>query len=153
MQGAPGQPDYQGTASNGISSSSYGKYGGSIRFPGAITTPISSGAKSCPGNATGRRGQIGTRLTCHCAPQKFGGTVWGSDIYTDDSVICQTVLHAGVISTAGGAVTLTIIQGLSGYAGSSRNEVKSSSYGPGMGVTGSVIDEIYQRTTKKQECE
>ena len=34
-------------------------------------------------------------------------TVWGTDVYTDDSGLCRSALHAGVISSKGGLITVT----------------------------------------------
>jgi hypothetical protein len=69
------------------------------------------------------------RVKCYCAPQEMSGTVWGSGIYTDDSSVCHAALHAGVIDRNGGEVTLSTLPGRSSYAGSSRNGVRTQSYG------------------------
>jgi hypothetical protein len=83
----------------------------------------------CPGNATGMRG-TGNVLRCWCsADATRGGSVWGSDVYTDDSVICRAAVHAGVIGPSGGTVTLRMLPGMQSYTGSERNGVTSSGYG------------------------
>ncbi len=56
-------------------------------------------------------------------------TVWGTDIYTDDSGVCVAAVHAGVISLAGGGVKVTAEVGQDAYTGSARNGVTTSNYG------------------------
>ncbi len=58
-------------------------------------------------------------------------TIWGNDIYTDDSPLSAVAVHAGVLSEGQkGVVRVTIFAGRDDYEGSSRNGVTSSSYGP-----------------------
>ena len=58
------------------------------------------------------------------------GSVWGTDIYTDDSVLACAAVHAGVVLPGQTkVVTVTILSGQSSYQGSVRNGVTSSSYG------------------------
>ncbi len=77
------------------------------------------------------RGRNGERLGFICpslgnVPMRV---VWGTDIYTDDSAICMAAVHAGVITTAGGAVTIEIRPGQEAYQGAERNGVTSERYG------------------------
>lgn len=59
-----------------------------------------------------------------------GGTVWGTDIYTNDSAVCVAAVHADVISSAaGGLVLLTWQPGQDSYASTTRNGVTTSEYG------------------------
>ncbi len=79
-------------------------------------------------NAVELRGKNGQRFTYTC-PSGSGGSVWGTDIYTDDSSICNAALHAGLINSgSGGTVTIEIRPGQQSYTGSSRNGVGSASY-------------------------
>lgn len=79
-------------------------------------------------NAVEHRGKSGQRFTYTC-PSGSGGSVWGTDIYTDDSSICNAALHAGLITAgSGGTVTIEIRAGQSSYTGSNRNGVASGSY-------------------------
>jgi hypothetical protein len=85
---------------------------------------------SCPFNMTSYRGQNGYQHACYCPASATGvGTVWGTDIYTDDSALCRAAVHAGVISTIGGSIVATVLPGQSSYVGSLRNGVSTSSYG------------------------
>jgi hypothetical protein len=80
----------------------------------AHTTPRSFGAK------------IGTRRAFICRPNLPLQTVWGTDVYTDDTAICSAAVHAGVIKAAeGGVVTIVISVGSDKYPASSRNGVES----------------------------
>ena len=58
------------------------------------------------------------------------GSVWGTDIYTDDSTLACAAVHAGVVLPGQTKiVTVKILTGQSKYQGSVRNGVTSSSYG------------------------
>lgn len=72
---------------------------------------------------------VGQQLTVVCPPRTVRDTddaIFGTDIYTSDSPICVSAAHAGAINTDGGAVTLQVMPGTDGYAGSIRNGVTSS---------------------------
>ena len=59
------------------------------------------------------------------------GSVWGTDIYTDNSELACAAVHAGVVLPGETkVVTVRILAGQSWYQGSSHNGVTSSSYGP-----------------------
>jgi len=95
----------------------------------------------CPPDISIWRDTPGYTRTCYC--EGTGGAVWGTDIYTDDSNICAAARHAGVITAAGGAVTVKNGPGRSSYTGSSRNGVTSYSYGywPGsITLTGAIMN-------------
>lgn len=115
----PGLPVYQGTTANGVTSASYGYWGGSVTFAGA-----------CPTNAVSDRSQVFALRSCYCtATRTQTGAVWGTNIYTDDSSLCRAALHAGQVTASGGDVYYQIMPGMSSYAGSSRNGVTSWAYG------------------------
>jgi LCCL domain len=58
-----------------------------------------------------------------------GATVWGSDLYTDDSAICPAAVHAGKLQAyGGGTATVEVLEGQQSYAGSTRNGVTSLSF-------------------------
>ena len=70
----------------------------------------------------------GAPAECRC-PDPGSGAVWGSDIYTSDSNICQAALHAGAISPAGGVIRVVGSRGRSSYRGSLRNGVLTYDWG------------------------
>lgn len=72
---------------------------------------------------------VGTILDYECPPGGTSTTIWGTDIYTDDSSVCTAAVHAGLITlVAGGSVTIQIGPGQAEYVGSSRNGIVSSSW-------------------------
>ena len=75
--------------------------------------------------------RTGERATVICpAGCSSGRTVWGTDVYTDDSSVCRAAVHAGVVGLhQGGAATLTILPGESSYLGTERNGVRTVPYG------------------------
>jgi LCCL domain-containing protein/PAN domain-containing protein len=76
------------------------------------------------------QGQSGQQFTYVCPANGSPASVWGTDIYTDDSSICTAAVHAGLITfAAGGTVAIEIRPGQPSYTGSVRNGVSSSSYG------------------------
>lgn len=81
-------------------------------------------------DATNRRANVGQTFVYNCSPNGTFDTVWGTDVYTDDSSICTAAVHAGKITrAAGGTVTIEITPGQEAYIGSARNGVTSSNYG------------------------
>jgi LCCL domain len=131
IQMRPGEREYSGSARNGISSSSYGAWQGSYSFVGNPTTEASHAvAVSWSSNATEWRGHNGERHQLACPANGTAGTVWGSDIYTDDSSICTAAVHAGLISMReGGSVTIENQPGRRGYDGSTHSGITTKSYG------------------------
>lgn len=58
------------------------------------------------------------------------GNLWGTDIYSDDSVLAKAAVHAGVLDiNETGVVRVTIHPGQKGYYGTTRNGITSLSYG------------------------
>jgi LCCL domain len=81
-------------------------------------------------SASAFRGQNGAHYVFTCPFYGTAGSVWGTDVYTDDSSVCTAAVHAGLITLAGGgSVTIEIRPGQSSYTGSTRNGITSSSYG------------------------
>jgi hypothetical protein len=58
------------------------------------------------------------------------GSLWGTDVYTDDSSVALAAVHAGLLKVGErGLVQVTLLAGQNSYQGSTRNGVSSSSYG------------------------
>lgn len=51
--------------------------------------------------------------------------IWGTNVYTANSGICTTAVHAGAISSAGGVISIELLPGREFYTGSSKNGVTS----------------------------
>ena len=76
------------------------------------------------------RGFNGERFQFHCPPGKpVPGLVVGTHLYADNSAVCATATHAGVLRpSAGGLVTIAICPGSTRYRGSDRHFVTSGAY-------------------------
>lgn len=114
---------------------------GPVPVPSANGTPTASGPAAsgpailldCNGRAdagelaalrTGERAKVMCPAGC-----SSGRTVWGTDVYTDDSSVCRAAVHAGILDLEqGGVATLTILPGESRYLGTERNNVRTVSY-------------------------
>ena len=58
------------------------------------------------------------------------GGVWGTDVYTGDSVLSTTAVHAGAVQPGDTAVVrVTVMPPLNHYQGTVRNGVTSHDYG------------------------
>lgn len=156
---APGQRTYPGVTRNGVFSDNNGQSDGSFSFaqapqqaaitappPAPMPTPAVPPAMAvvpmtatpvkgadqisqCPDNFVAFRG-TSTPLSCFCpAENTERGAVWGMDVYTEDSSICQAAVHAGFLTPAGGALTVVPQPGRQAYAGATRNGIGSSNYG------------------------
>ena len=80
-------------------------------------------------NMTGYRGRSGI-FSITITGTTSGGTVWGTDIYTDDSAISMAAVHASIIQNGETKpVYIEMLPGQGSYAGSIRNSVSTSSYG------------------------
>ena len=88
-----------------------------------VTTP------QAPSNLVAYRDRVG-QVFQFTLTGTLTGSVWGTDIYTDDSALACAAVHAGVVlSGETKVVTVRILAGQTSYQGSVRNGVTSSSYG------------------------
>ncbi len=101
--------------------------------PTRPSLPPSVGGTSGTGwgtNAKSATLQMGGRYSCNCPANGGAGSVWGTDIYTDDTSICTAAVHAGLISfQSGGRVIIEIRPGQSSYATTARYGITSTAYG------------------------
>jgi len=135
-----GYESYEGSSINGVSSDAYGAWDASFVFidaKGNVVLPQkpSSTTIEIPGADWGTSAaqwevKPGVRYSVTLPPGGSAGSVWGTDIYTNDSSIGTAAVHAGLITfNSGGKVTLELVEGKASYEGSTRNGVTSSSYG------------------------
>ncbi|CAF4367686.1 unnamed protein product [Rotaria sp. Silwood2] len=112
----PGQFSYRGTLKNGITSVSYGAWAGSYLFvENPVTYEISSP------NLSGYRNKVG-HMYSFIVTGTIVGSVWGTDIYTDDSNLATAAVHAGVANNNETKVVhIKILPGQSSYEGTIRN--------------------------------
>jgi hypothetical protein len=145
----PGQDSYAGSARHGVRSSEYGEWGGSYRIEGAAlsaSTPSTRSGRSSPAptpaaarpkpsesesqpNLTDFRDHVWESFTI-AVVGSVHGSVWGSEIYTDDSSIATAAVHAGLLKAGErGTLKVTLLPGQRSYSSSERNGVVTSEYG------------------------
>ncbi len=128
---APGCPSYEGSTRNGVTSREWGAYETSFYFPGHGTGRCQALPAKCPVTFKSIPGvNASTELTCKCDASQIAGSVWGSDIYTQDSSICNAAVHAGEIQRSGGMVKVKAAAGCKTYKGTTRNGVTTGDWGP-----------------------
>jgi hypothetical protein len=89
----------------------------------------STGAK-VPLNAHGLIGKVGKFYYFEVTGAAAGG-VWGTDVYTADSLIAVAAVHAGVLRAGQkGFVKVTILPGQQRYEGSTRHGVTTWDFWP-----------------------
>ena len=120
----PGQNSYEASKRNDVGSLPYKS------FPGSFTVEAAPQEISWYQSVTEYRGKNGQRVLLACPANGSARTIYGSDVYTDDSSVCTAAVHAGLITfESGGTVTIEIRPGENSYASTTRNGVKSTSYG------------------------
>lgn len=123
-----GEEAYTGSEQNGISSWDYGPWSGSYAVE-ELTGNYEIAAAADPGNLVSYRDQTGESFS-FLVTGSDEGSVWGTDIYTDDSNLATAAVHAGVLSVGEtGVVIVTILPGQESYEGSTWNNVTSWDYG------------------------
>jgi len=124
-----GREAFTGTARNGIATRDYGRYDATFTILRGIAAAADGAADAALAACPAKMPAGQDELRCHCAPDRFTGNVWGTDVYTNDSGICAAALHAGVVTPAGGAVSVLRMPGRDRYQGSSRNGITTADYG------------------------
>jgi choice-of-anchor C domain-containing protein len=110
---------------NGVS----GDTGSAAAVAAGTTTVTGTTATVAPGNLTGYRNKVGSTYEFSVTGAS-SGSVWGTDVYTDDSSVARAAVHAGVVRVGETkVVTVTIIAGQGSYSASTRNAVTTSSWG------------------------
>jgi beta-lactamase regulating signal transducer with metallopeptidase domain len=137
----PGQSSYEGTNRNGVTSSSYGPWPGSYRIERLLPSLPRAGAGAVdtgPGPAANAAASVLQRMRGHAGDvvliELVGstqGTVWGTDVYTDDSSLPAAAVHSGALRDGErGMVQITILPGQENYPASTHNGVASQTWGP-----------------------
>lgn len=101
--------------------------------PGTTDVPDTSDEVAAPTRTTAVRTPAAPApgaMSIECAPDEPVWTVWGTDVYTDDSSVCTAAVHAGVIALQdGGTVYYYELPGRDSYTGSSRNGIDTLDWG------------------------
>lgn len=88
--------------------------------------PMIVNAQPDPGSLTGYRGRNG-QVFYFRVTGTTTGSIYGTDIYTDDSSLATAAVHAGVLTSGQtGVVKVTILAGQQAYPSSTRNGITSS---------------------------
>lgn len=123
-----GLSSYPGSSANGVTSSGYGSWSGSFSI--AADDGGNNPAIPSPGSMTGFRSAAPGSVYLFTVTGASSGSLWGTNVFTDDSGIAVAAVHAGVLrADQSGTVRVVTSPGQSAYVGSSRNGVGSSSYG------------------------
>jgi hypothetical protein len=84
--------------------------------------------RDSPGTLVGYRGRNGESILFNVTGTA-GHTIWGTDVYTDDSPLAVAVVHAGALQVGErGVVRVTILPGKARYEASTRNGITSAPY-------------------------
>jgi hypothetical protein len=130
-----GRPIYGSSERNGVTTTSYGSYPQSFVFKTPNTDAVVREAEADPAvlwntAATIVTFEAGKTHSFKCPAHGKESSVWGTDIYTQDSSICTAAVHAGKLTMeSGGPVTIELRPGPSSYKGTTRNGIKSNDYG------------------------
>ena len=101
-----------------------------VREPKPVAAPVGPIIEAgCSFNANQIQGEVGSSHTVSCPAGCTGGAIWGTDKYTGDSRVCKAAIHAGLATSEGGMVVVTLGKGRPAYRGSLRNGIQSSDYG------------------------
>ncbi|HKW00546.1 MAG TPA: LCCL domain-containing protein [Vicinamibacterales bacterium] len=119
----PGQDHYDGTKQHDVDSTAFGRHPGSFQFMGvSISRPVRTNQLSS------YRDLVGQSIVLPVVGSAKG-SVWGSDVYTDDSSVGAAAVHAGLVSVGDFAfVKVTLLPGQARYEGTARNGVTSETY-------------------------
>jgi hypothetical protein len=122
----PGQSSYKGSSANGVTSGSYGSHSASYQ----VSRNTSKGIYVLPDpdwmtQFRDRRGEVlYFRVT-----GTSRGSVWGTEVYTDDSELAAAAVHAGFLKDGEtGIIGVMFLPGQDKYVGSTRNGVRSSDF-------------------------
>lgn len=74
------------------------------------------------------RGMNGVHVRYDCPARGEAGSVYGADLFTDDSPVCEAGRFAGRIDATGGVVIIEIRPGASQYSAGTRNGVTANAY-------------------------
>ena len=124
-----------GSVTGGGGGSVTGGGGGSVTGGGGHAYEVlwDGGASADAGNYGSfsvPRGENGQRFSGWCAPNLSARTLWGTDLYTDDSDLCTAGAHMGLITLdAGGSLNIEVRPGSIHYFGTQRHGIGSNEYG------------------------
>jgi hypothetical protein len=131
----PGRTLYGSSERNGVTTSDYGSYQQSFVFKTPSTEVVVREAEEqipvrWNSSASMVSPEIGKTYKFKCPPAGKESSVWGTDVYTADSSICNAAVHAGKLTKDdGGSVTIEVRPGEPSYKGTTRNGIRTNDYG------------------------
>ncbi len=131
----PGRTIYGCSERNGVTTSPYGSYPHSFVFKtpnteGVVRETEDQTPVLWNTSASMVSFEPGKTYKFKCPSSGKESSVWGTDIYTLDSSICNAAVHAGKLTMdSGGAVTIELRSGESSYKGTTRNGITTNDYG------------------------
>lgn len=125
-----GQALYQGSSRNGVNSQAFGNNALSYTLDGIPAGSPVAEVLPDPGSvATFPGADVGKSYVFWVTGKKDGGAIWGSDVYTSDSLLAMAAVHTGILADgASGPVAVKVLPGQSSYAGTTRNGITSIAY-------------------------
>ncbi|ALA60480.1 LCCL domain-containing protein [Nitrospira moscoviensis] len=123
----PDVGQYSGTMRNGVRTGDWMEpWTGAYVFVRNRTAAEPAIAAGSHMQADSWSGQAGRIVTFACSPNFELHTVYGTDVYTDDSYVCSAAVHRGLITQkTGGMVSIQLLEGDRTFTASSRNGVTS----------------------------
>jgi hypothetical protein len=131
----PGRTIYGCSERNGVTTSPYGSYQNSFVFKTPNTEALVREAEDQTPvlwntSASMVSFEPGKTYKFKCPSSGKESSVWGTDIYTLDSSICNAAVHASKLSMeSGGSVTIELRPGEPSYKGTTRNGITTNDYG------------------------
>ena len=133
---AEGCPIFRSNAKNGVQSTNYGPYGRTFHFaqdaPACEVQTKDDPVMDCPFSmSVFVQMKPGQTWRCKCSESRMKniGAVYGDGRYTTDSNTCTAALHAGVLQSTGGEVTIHTDEGCKRFNASAKNGVISREWG------------------------
>ena len=131
----PGRTIYGCSERNGVTTHPYGPYTHSFVFKTPDTEVIVRDAEeqtlvlwNTPASMLSFEPGKSYKFKCPSGGKE--SSVWGTDIYTLDSSICNAAVHARKLTLeSGGPVTIELRPGESSYKGTTRNGIRTNNYG------------------------
>jgi hypothetical protein len=131
----PGRTIYGCSERNGVTTSPYGPYQRSFVFKTPNTEAVVRDAEdqtpvlwNTPASIASS--ETGKTYKFKCPAGGKESSVWGTNIYTLDSSICNAAVHAGKLTMEnGGSVTIELRPSESSYKGTTRNGITTNGYG------------------------
>ena len=87
-------------------------------------------AKDCPRTMNAAGMSPGQSVTCTCTAEatQVSGSIYGTDLYSSDSLTCVAARHAGKVDAKGGSVSVYVAEGCARFEGTERNGVTTRTW-------------------------